>query len=153
MSNGRKIHLDSGANMAKQFLVVTSDEVAALDLRTALATSTGGDPTVSWAPTLAGAIGELAWHRTDLIILDCNLPDSHGLATLDAVHELAPRTPILTLHESEADSSTIFAMQRGARGFLVKGNYGGYMLPLALANIIGRDEAEQRLATQHARAS
>jgi len=41
-------------------------------------------------------------------------------------------------------------MQRGA---LVKGDYGGYQLPLALATIFRRDEAEQRLATQCAQVS
>ena len=136
--------------MAKQILVVTSDEVAALHLRTALATSRGGDPTARWAPTLAGAIGELALRRTDLIILDCDLPDSEGLATLDAVFDLALRTPILTLHASEGDRCTVEAIKRGARGFLVKGDYRGYQLPLTLANIFGRDEAEHCFTPQRA---
>jgi signal transduction histidine kinase len=127
-------------------------------LRIALSEATR-DPVrfaITEAPTLARAREQLMLHTAqmneggafDVLLLDLSLPDSQGLATIDAVHELgaaSPATalPIVVLTGNENDADALAALQRGAQDYLVKGQADGRLLGRTLRYAIERKRAER----------
>ena len=56
----------------------------------------------------------------NLLLLDLDLPDSRGLATLDAVREAAPQVPVIVVSAHDDRDQVLAAITRGAAGFLAK---------------------------------
>jgi len=56
----------------------------------------------------------------DLVLLDLTLPDSAGLATLQAVREAAPGTRTVVLSADERPEIVLAALDAGAAGFIPK---------------------------------
>ena len=138
--------------MSTRFLVVTGDGAEADQLRLALSSDSGGETSVEWAPSLARALSSLREHVSSLILLDCNLPDSTALASFDALQTMAPRTPIVTLHNNSSDTLAVETLRRGARGFLLHGSHDNYLLRQNLDSILKHHAIEQRYLAHYARA-
>lgn len=62
-------------------------------------------------------------HTPDLIVLDLNLPDSHGLESFERVHERYPGIPLVVLATSDDDQVALKAIQGGAQDYLVKRDF------------------------------
>lgn len=80
-------------------------------------------PGLAWreAGTLAGALGVLASEPDiDLVLLDLDLADSRGLATLERLREAAPMVPVVVVSAHDGHDSVLAAIDRGAAGFLSK---------------------------------
>jgi diguanylate cyclase (GGDEF)-like protein/PAS domain S-box-containing protein len=107
---------------------------------------------VESASTLAQGMGRVREGGIDAILLDLTLPDSHGLACFDQLHEVARHTPILTLCELEAEDDAKEAVHRGAQGWLSKGYFDNNLVPQSLRNIIERMKVEQGLYVARVRA-
>ena len=58
--------------------------------------------------------------RPDVLLLDVSMPGD-GLSVIDEVLSISPDTKILMLTASEEVDTLIEAMQRGAKGYLLKG--------------------------------
>ncbi len=127
--------------MGKRFLVVTSEEAEAAQLRRLLS----GHAQVDWAGNMADALEAIRTAPPDLIILE------HKLGGLDAIAGAAPRVPIVTLHDLLDDHVGV-ALQQGARGFLVKQHYDHYLLPQTLLGMVARGRAEQLVDMHRTRA-
>ncbi len=56
----------------------------------------------------------------DLILLDLNLPGISGLDAIPKFRQLAPKTEILILTESEREADVLSAISSGAVGYLLK---------------------------------
>jgi two-component system nitrate/nitrite response regulator NarL len=56
----------------------------------------------------------------DVLLLDLTMP-GHGLDAIATIVERAPNTSILVLTASEHDDDLLTALQRGARGYALKG--------------------------------
>ncbi len=56
----------------------------------------------------------------DLVLLDLDLPDSRGLATLHQVRQAAPQVPVVVLSAHDDRASVLAAIDMGAAGFLTK---------------------------------
>jgi DNA-binding NarL/FixJ family response regulator len=61
----------------------------------------------------------------DVILLDLDLPDSSGLATLSRMLWEAPRVAIVVLAGFEDPSFGVRAVSQGAQDFLLKGHTTG----------------------------
>ncbi len=70
---------------------------------------------------LETAVVYLQNHKSDVVILDLNLPDSQGLATLQAVELAVPRVAIIVLTSLNSNNLAVAAMAQGAQDYLVKG--------------------------------
>ncbi|MGD1808969.1 PAS domain S-box protein [Dapis sp. BLCC M126] len=70
---------------------------------------------------LETALIHLENYKPDVIILNLNLPDSQGLATLQAVELAAPTVAIIILTNLNNHNLAVAAMDRGAQDYLVKG--------------------------------
>ena len=68
------------------------------------------------------AIEQLTLGQVDLIVLDLNMPDMHGLEVLKFVrrHPTYARLPVIVLTTRGDDSSRELAMQAGATAYLTK---------------------------------
>ena len=68
------------------------------------------------------AIEKVALSATDLMILDLNMPDMHGLEVLDFMrgHQRYRHVPILVLTTRGDDDARDGALRRGATSFMTK---------------------------------
>lgn len=96
--------------------------------------------------TLAEAGARLPDDSVDLIVLDLDLPDSSGLHTIEHIHEVAPRTPVVVLSGVADEELGQRAIQVGAQDFLHKNSLGPYTLARSLryATERGRLQAQLR---------
>jgi len=105
-------------------------------------------PTVVWAKTLAEAKAETERDTPDVILLDLNLPDSHGIATIEAVHRWFPDTPIVVLTADEDVGLSIKALEAGAQDYLIKGDFDPKDLARTLRHALARSQLEERVRLQ-----
>jgi len=80
------------------------------------------------AGTLMEAKERLADFEPDVVLLDLNLPDSHGMDTLRAVRGLVPQSPVVVLTGMAEEDMGDEAIRNGAQDFLVKGKMFGELL-------------------------
>ncbi len=87
----------------------------------------------------------------DCILLDLDLPDSHGLATLQQALSAAPCLPIIVLTGMEDESLGTEVVRNGAQVYLVKGQTPPRMLMRAIHHAVERKRTEEALRESRAR--
>jgi len=73
------------------------------------------------AATGAAAVALATRERTDVILMDLNLPDLHGIEVTRRILATQPGIGILVLTMVESTDSVLAAMRVGARGYVLKG--------------------------------
>jgi PAS domain S-box-containing protein len=81
----------------------------------------------------------------DLILLDLTLPDSQGLASLDALLHHVPRLPIVVLTNTNDDELAVEAVRHGAQDYLVKRQLNQDILVRSIGYAIERKQAAEAL--------
>lgn len=114
-------------------------------LRDELREAGAGDFRVTHAEGLAQALACLEQEHFDVVLTDLSVPDSFGLATLEAVLRRAGETPVVVLTGSEEDRTGLAAVQLGAQDYLVKGETGGELMLRSLLYAIERKQTEVAL--------
>ncbi len=110
-------------------------------------------PSLVWL----GSLGELKEHLVDqattpdVILLDLNLPDSTGMATVTGCKALSPETPVVVLTGHDDMEFAVRALEAGAQDYLVKGNLDADSLLRSMRYAIGRAKLEQRLVLSEER--
>jgi DNA-binding NarL/FixJ family response regulator len=89
-------------------------------LRMALGTMAGVE-LVGEVGTGVDAVTEARRHRPDVVLMDLNLPDLHGIEATRQIMETNPDTAVLVLTMYDDDESVFEAMRAGARGYVLKG--------------------------------
>ncbi len=81
-----------------------------------------GDPFLELhiEPRLSPALTRLSREKFHMILLDLNLPDSHGFDTVTSVQEVAPMIPVVIMTGSADDIFARRAIQAGVQDYLVK---------------------------------
>lgn len=98
--------------------------------------------------TSLGAIFEhfAAGARADVILLDLNLPDSKGLATLERLWAWLPdKVPIIVLTGHDDEDFGVDAIEQGAEDYLVKGSFTANQLQRALRYAVQRSKIQRSL--------
>ncbi|MCX6353426.1 MAG: ATP-binding protein [Candidatus Aureabacteria bacterium] len=98
------------------------------------------------ADRLEHALHLLSQDRVDAIVLDINLPDSHGLNGLERISEQEPHIPVIVLTGLSDEEIGIEAMQRGAENYLVKGMVDTDLLVRSIRYAIERKLIKAALA-------
>jgi PAS domain S-box-containing protein len=98
--------------------------------------------TMEHAQTLAEGQQRLAQEDFDVILLDLSLPDSHGIATLQAVRAASADTAIVVLTGYDDDDRGLQAVQTGAQDYLAKSDVDGRLLIRTLRYAIARHRIE-----------
>jgi CheY-like chemotaxis protein len=75
------------------------------------------------AGTAAGAIAQAEQQRSDIVFLDCHMPDMDGFATLDALTRAQPDSKIVMMTGTRDMRFEDRARAEGARDFLYKPFY------------------------------
>jgi two-component system cell cycle response regulator len=107
-------------------------------LRVGLADVPGMAFAITHVQRLADAMSWLDANTADVVMLDLSLPDSHGYATFESVHNRAPDSPILILTGLADEELALAAVQSGAQDYLVKGETDVEQLARALRYSIQR---------------
>jgi signal transduction histidine kinase len=100
---------------------------------------------VTRAASLAQALALLPAHRFDAVLLDLNLPDSAGLATLEQLQDAAPHLPLIILTGHDDEQLGLLAVQKGAQDYLVKDETSGRLLARSLQYAIERKTTQTAL--------
>ncbi len=99
---------------------------------------------------LEKALHFLQESTVDVILLDLNLPDSHGFDTFRAAHNHAPDTPILLLTGLDDEEFALEAVRAGAQDYLVKGQVDSPLLVRAIRYAIERHQAQEMVRQRNA---
>lgn len=101
----------------RALLLVEDDEALRARLSTAF-TRRGFE--VSVAASVKAACARTAADAPELALVDLRLPDGDGLAVVDHLHEIEPRTIIVVLTGYGSIATALDAVHRGATWFLTK---------------------------------
>lgn len=93
---------------------------------------------VSCVSRLADGLASLKQTAPSLVLLDLNLPDSHGAETFRKLLESAPGVPVVILSGQDDQALAIKALHQGAQDYLVKGSLTSSDLDRAMRYAIER---------------
>lgn len=93
---------------------------------------------VNCVPRLADALACLEAETPTLVLLDLNLPDSHGAETFRRIMQKAPNVPVVILSGQDDETLAIKAVHMGVQDYLVKGDITSKQLERALRYAIER---------------
>ncbi len=137
-------------NTTSHILVVEDDEQLVTMIRELLLES--GEPyAVDTATTLAEGLEHCRRRRYDLLLLDLNLPDSQGLATLERFQAGDPELCILLNSGLDDEETALQAVQKGAQDYLVKGRTPPRALLRSVRYALERKRTLDDLRATHAR--
>ena len=120
-------------------LVVEDDPLQASLLKKVLEEAVGYD--VETAGSCAAALVELRQRQFDALLLDLELPDSSGLATLERITHPFPDQLIIVFTGRRDEGLALEALKRGAHDYFVKGEIG----PVALTRAVRHATERSRL--------
>ncbi len=93
---------------------------------------------VSYAGKLSDGLASLAKHVPSVVLLDLNLPDSHGAETFRRVLEKAPNVAVVILSGQDDEALAMKALHQGVQDYLVKGSITSSALDRAMRYAIER---------------
>jgi DNA-binding NarL/FixJ family response regulator len=93
---------------------------------------------VNCVPRLSDALACLDAETPSLVLLDLNLPDSHGAETFRRIRQKAPNVPVVILSGQDDEALAIKAVHQGVQDYLVKGDITSKQLERALRYAIER---------------
>jgi phosphoserine phosphatase RsbU/P len=96
------------------------------------------DLAVSCVSRLSTGLASMIVAPPAMVLLDLNLPDSHGAETYRTVLEQAPGVPIVVLSGQDDEELAASAVHQGVQDYLVKGNFDSKQLARAMRYAIER---------------
>ena len=79
----------------------------------------------------------------DVILVDLNLPDSDGLATVTALHKKEPNAAVIVATGQGGDELGLEALATGAQDYLVKGEFDSHTLTRTVRRAVERRQAQR----------
>jgi signal transduction histidine kinase len=102
---------------------------------------------VNCVPRLSDALACLETTTPALVLLDLNLPDSHGAETFRRIMQKAPNVPVVILSGQEDENLAIKAVHLGVQDYLIKSEITSKQLERALHYAIERQGLLRSLET------
>ena len=93
---------------------------------------------VNCVPRLSDALACLDAETPSLVLLDLNLPDSHGAETFRRIMQKAPNVPVVILSGQDDEALGFKAVHLGVQDYLVKGDITGKQLERAIRYAVER---------------
>jgi diguanylate cyclase (GGDEF)-like protein len=90
----------------------------------------------------------LSSQKTELLLLDLSLPDSHGLETFSRVYAHSPKVPIIVLTGNDDHALALLAVKSGAQDYLFKGKLDRELLVRSMQYSIERKRYQEELEHQ-----
>ena len=131
-------------------LVVEDNRPDAVLIRRNLQVQTEPTFEVKIAGRLEQGLAQVDQEGLDVVLLDLDLPDSHGVETLERMLARAPHLPVLVLTGMDDEQLGVAALKAGAQDYLIKGQADSDVLVRAIRYAIQRHALRRELATSHA---
>jgi signal transduction histidine kinase len=96
------------------------------------------DVQVNCVPRLSDALASLDAEEPTLVLLDLDLPDSHGAETFRRIMRKAPNVPVVILSGRDDEALAIKAVQQGVQDYLFKSDLTSKQLGRALRYAVER---------------
>ncbi len=96
------------------------------------------DLKVSCANRLADGLDVISRSPPSVVLLDLNLPDSHGAETFRKVLRKAPGVPVVVLSGYDDEELALKAVHQGVQDYLVKGSFDSKQLGRAIRYAVER---------------
>ncbi len=119
-------------------LLVESDQEYLEALREKLAEAGSSGIELEWAGGVAAALARLNGGGIDVVLLDLELPDSHGMVTFERTYAFAPHVPIIIFTDREDEEIAVSTVQGGAQDYLVKQELSAGLLTRSVRHAIER---------------
>src|SRR5712672_431279 len=87
---------------------------------------------------LSDGLASLSRETPSLVLLDLNLPDSHGAETFRRLMEHSPNVPVVVVSVQDDEVLAMKAVHHGVQDYLVKGNISSKNLERAMRYAIER---------------
>jgi signal transduction histidine kinase len=87
---------------------------------------------------LSDGLASLTKEMPSLVLLDLNLPDSHGAETFRRVMKHAPNIPVVVLSGQDDEALAIKAVHQGVQDYLIKGDVTSKQLERAIRSAVER---------------
>jgi PAS domain S-box-containing protein len=129
---------------ASVLLIGNSSELSQM-IRKALAEAGHDSFDLEYTTRLSEGIERLANGGIDVVLVDLDLPDCHGIETLEKMLRAAPHVPIMVLGNENTEDLAEQVLERGAQDYLLKYHLDSYTLARALRGAITRKRAEEAL--------
>src|SRR3984885_6564729 len=94
--------------------------------------------TVNCVNKLSDGLAALSKQTPSVVLLDLNLPDSHGAETFRRVLEHSPDVPVVVLSGQDDEALAMKAMHQGVQDYLLKGNLSSKHLERAIRYAVER---------------
>jgi DNA-binding NarL/FixJ family response regulator len=94
---------------------------------------------------LSSGLKRLDEQHFDVILLDLELPDSHGLETLRQIYSRASATPVVVITGQADEVVGAEAVRMGAQDYLVKGEIDSSILLRSIRYAIDRHRLQEKL--------
>jgi signal transduction histidine kinase len=130
-------------------LVVEDNLIDRRILESMLLESSDSTSLLKSSDSLAGALQLMSQYDFDIVILDLNLPDSHGEETLLKLNKKFPSAAVVINTGAYEDEVGLETLSFGAQDFLVKGKYNAYILNKALHYAVERKRVESELVNAY----
>lgn len=98
---------------------------------------------VRHAPTLRDALERLREQPYDVALLDLNLPDRRGVATIDAIREVSS-LPVVVMSGAIDEALRLAAIEHGADDVVEKRHLHSPLLPITMLYAVERDRARSQ---------
>ena len=126
-------------------LLIESDPIDARLVRKYLLELASVPSTLNWVKSLAEGIDALSRDAYSILLLDLNLPDSRGLATVKGIMDCNPKIPVLVLTGYDEKYLAIQTLHEGAEDYIVKNDLTNHHLINSIRNVIERYSIRQEL--------
>jgi signal transduction histidine kinase len=128
-------------------LLVEDEPVDAELVRRSLGEASGAPLRLEHVATLQAGIDRLAKGDVDAVLLDLELPDSHGVDTVARLREHDAAVPIVVFTVAGDEETAVAALDAGAQDYLVKDELTGALLRRSIRYAIER----RRIAAENER--
>lgn len=137
--------------MAYTVLTVSEDRTHTEQLKRTLASAGDDLFRVKRCSTLGEATG---WSRVkfiDVILLDLTLPDSRGVDSFRALHEVVPHVPVIIINAPD-EAVALQAVEAGACGYVPGDQLENPLIPQVLRGLVHKKANDQALYIELERA-
>ncbi len=124
-------------------LIVDANPVDAASLRENIFREAGTNIEIKIADNLSAAQDELGRGAYDVIVLDLQLPDSHGLRALSTINQLSPATPVFILTGIANPQLMDLALRKGAQDYFLKRDFSGQSLREIIKRVVDGEKVRR----------
>ncbi|MFC1764036.1 ATP-binding protein [Planctomycetota bacterium] len=129
-------------------LVVEDDMIDHQQVERLLVQSNLSIHEVLHAEFLKEALACLGSSPIDVALVDLNLPDSSGLATVRKIHQQFPNVPLVVVTSEDAQELGLQALACGAQDYMIKGDFDSHNLMRTIRYACERSRVEKTIKTQ-----